>query len=803
MFNIDEMPPSAPTGYFVNSFFPSDAYQMVVGNRDTVFLTHYSDLSRSTNGGISWSNSSFPYTSDLVVSPAFSHDRKAFAATTGSQNVIRLSSDGGQTWRASQAPLDVEVWDLFVSPTFTVDQTIYATIQNGLMRSVDGGEHWGSIAYPPSSCAIYNLTLSPYFANDQTLFAPSSYDCQQLWRSTDGGMTWQPVHNGLYIEYGNRLHSIAAIALGEGEIALIAATEWALLISFDFDGTWYVLGWDSIGQLYVPADFAWTGVMFAQNADCHLYRTRDFGETWQTITPNIAEEELYNIHIDLSPDYVTDHTLYVKARYTLWRSTDAGSAWSKQAENPPVYIQGIDHRSFGFSPAFESDGTVYAIPSSYYDVNWILKSTDAGRHWRAQFLPFTSNSMNQLAFSPQYATDRTIFMIFGPNLYRSTDAGENWTRIKGYNTIPLSEGSYPVSLVVSPNYAQDNTLFVGTSYDGIYRSTDGGNQWTLLKSFTSLQDFAVSPGYPQDPTQYAIFGEQYVLGLARSTDGGATWQNIPATFGNYFMPQIHLSPDFVNDGTLFVSVSPINGVHRSTDRGDHFTQVPGTEEASYFYISPRYPTDRTLVTSLGITEDDGEHWFPLEQSQRIGGIGYWENRLTMISFNPGDVNYADPYNGLYYYQWPDVQTPPSSIGFPIDPDAPAPVDVNLHLKTVDNRAVPWDVDGDAPWLTLSHITGTTPSTLTMTADPGGETITVGSMRTPITETFYLSYRLQQSYPISLKAFLVNARVYLPLTMRSYTTPAYTSSASHPPPMQRTEAISRLKPEALITFQKQE
>ncbi len=61
---------------------------MVVGNQDTVFLTHYSDLSRSTNGGVSWSSSSFPYTYDFVVSPKFSRDQKVFAAAVGSENVI-------------------------------------------------------------------------------------------------------------------------------------------------------------------------------------------------------------------------------------------------------------------------------------------------------------------------------------------------------------------------------------------------------------------------------------------------------------------------------------------------------------------------------------------------------------------------------------------------------------------------------------------------------------------------------------------------------------------------------------------
>ncbi len=702
-------------------------------------------------------------------------------------------------------PLNAEVWRLFVSPTFSADQTIYAAAKNNLMRSVDGGDNWKTVTYPPISAGltIYDLALSPYFGADETLFAKTSpvsnFDTQELWRSTDGGMTWRSAHNGLYLGSGNRLRSIAVIALGEGEIALIAATSWALLISFDFDGTWYVLGRDDIGQLYTPADFAWTGVMFAQNNDNNLYRTRDFGKTWQITFPYGGGT------IGLSPDYVIDRTLYVKTTYALWRSMNDGNTWSKQAENPPVNIQSIDHQSFVFSPAFENDGTVYAIqPVSWYETNWILKSTDAGRHWRVQFLPFTSKGMNRLAFSPQFATDRTIFMIFGSNLYRSTDAGANWVKIDGYNSIPLSYGSGPVSLVISPNYAQDNTLFVGTSYDGLYRSTDGGGHWTLLKSFGNLLDFSVSPGYSQDLTLYAILGDQHVLVLVRSVDGGVTWQNNPTIFGNYYSPRLHPSPDFVNDGTLFVFVSPNQKIYRSTNRGDDFIQISGTEGASYFHISPHYKTDRTLVTDLGITEDDGEHWFPFERPHTIGGIGYWQNQLTMVMFHSGDGAHANPYRGLYYYQWPQVSLPPT-ISFGIDPDMPAPVQVDLPLRAVDNRAVSWSVDGSAPWLTMSPVSDTTPAMLTLIADPGGETIMVGSMRTTITLTLYLSYRLQPSYPISLKAFLVNARVYLPLTMRSYR-PLYTRSTSpllNSLLMQGPATISHLKLDTFITFQRQE
>ncbi len=806
--NTDDVPPSAPAGYFVNSFFPSEAMKTVAGNLETIFLIHYNELSRSVNGGVSWSSSSFPDINDLVASPDFSRDQRVFVALRGSTNVIRLSSDGGQTWRASQAPLDAEVWELFVSPTFANDQTIYAIGTNSLMRSVDGGEHWENVSYPPLSggSMVGALHLSPYFSDDRTLFAlvPASFSRGQLWRSMDGGMTWQPIHNGMYLEAGNILRSAAVIALGGGEIALIAATRWGLLISFDFDGTWYVLSQNAIDRLIVPADFAWTGVMFAYNAYKNLYRTQDFGKTWQDIFPTT---ENYSSHspVILSPDYIADRTLYMKTPYALWRSTDDGSTWNTLAENPPISnIGGINQQSFVFSPAFESDGTVFAVPFCVYECGLILKSTDAGRHWRALFLPAPSSQgvQNILVFSPAFAADHTVFIIFGSNMYRSTDGGESWSRIEGYNKIPLSYGSYPTKLTISPNYPQDNTLFVITPVEGLYRSTDGGNTWALLKANQGMLDFAISPGYPQDPTLYVLSSDGSHLFLDRSTDGGVTWQRLPFPQVNYYRIKLSLSPDFLNDGTLFVLSNP--GIFRSTNRGESFEKVPGTEGASYFHLSPRYKTDRTWVTDLGITEDDGAHWFPLAQAFAIGGIGYWQNRLTMLMMHPGDVDYADPYEGLYYYRWPKLIPPPASINFGIDANEPAPVDVNVFLQTADDRPVPWLVEGRAPWLRLSTITGTMPSTLTLTADCGGETINVGSMNTSITLTLYLSYRLRRSYSISLEAFLVNARAYLPLVTRNYKPSSANSvlQASASRPMQEALTPSRLKSIPLVTFQKQ-
>ena len=82
-------------------------------------------------------------------------------------------------------------------------------------------------------------------------------------------------------------------------------------------------------------------------------------------------------------------------------------------------------------------------------------------------------------------------------------------------------------MVVSQNYAEDQTVLVSVKGIGLYKSTDGGKQFSrigreLLKAGYSIYHIAFSPRYSIDNTIYAASEEE----LFRSSNGGEHWQII-------------------------------------------------------------------------------------------------------------------------------------------------------------------------------------------------------------------------------------------------------------------------------------
>jgi hypothetical protein len=158
----------------------------------------------------------------------------------------------------------------------------------------------------------------------------------------------------------------------------------------------------------------------------------------------------------------------------------------------------------------------------------------------------------------------------------------------------------------SPDCTHDQTVFVGVgeaaplAYNTLYRSTDGGKSWVLLRGglphdpYVAL-DLAVSPGFAMDHTLFAggFRGTLEGLGVFRSTDGGDTWQPASEGLRQLRIEAVVLSPDYPGDGTLLafsrssVSDGPsLQLVSRSTDRGRYWTSLGSGTPADWAGFLP-------------------------------------------------------------------------------------------------------------------------------------------------------------------------------------------------------------------------
>ena len=84
--------------------------------------------------------------------------------------------------------------------------------------------------------------------------------------------------------------------------------------------------------------------------------------------------------------------------------------------------------------------------------------------------------------------------------------------------LPKSGG--PVNIVVSPDYANDLTIFAGIE-KSLYRSNNAGQTWQIISTPSFLfEQLEISPNFKSDQTLYA---GDYSNGVYRSTNGGLTW----------------------------------------------------------------------------------------------------------------------------------------------------------------------------------------------------------------------------------------------------------------------------------------
>ena len=145
-------------------------------------------------------------------------------ASTASQRLTAAAP----AWQPISGPGGGSVAALVMSPNYTVDHTLFAGVRGrGVYHTPNGGYSWQSSGL--SDQVVVDLAISPAFASDRTLFAAAGLPATgfNVYRSTDGGATWQPPYITPY-DYGfkpllglsispNFAHDHTLYVLGESE----------------------------------------------------------------------------------------------------------------------------------------------------------------------------------------------------------------------------------------------------------------------------------------------------------------------------------------------------------------------------------------------------------------------------------------------------------------------------------------------------------------------------------------------------------------------------------------------------------
>ena len=126
-----------------------------------------------------------------------------------------------------------------------------------------------------------------------------------------------------------------------------------------------------------------------------------------------------------------------------------------------------------------------------------------------------------LAISPSYASDATVFAGVTGGVLRSLDGGDTWHRAdRGL------DNEFVPAIALSPGFEADGTLFAGTSGGGVYVSTDRADSWRQAGrglGNANVEALAISPSFATDGT---LLAGTFSTGLYRSVDGGDSWRPV-------------------------------------------------------------------------------------------------------------------------------------------------------------------------------------------------------------------------------------------------------------------------------------
>ncbi|HET7892174.1 MAG TPA: glycoside hydrolase, partial [Candidatus Sulfotelmatobacter sp.] len=270
----------------------------------------------------------------------------------------------------------------------------------------------------------------------------------------------------------------------------------------------------------------------------------------------------------------------------------------------------------------------------------VWKSDDYGRTWNPIFDHESTQSIGAIAVAP---SDPNIIYVssgeglhrpdlsVGNGMYKSTDAGQTWTHLAG-----LRDGQQIPALAIDPR--DPNRVFaavLGHPYGpseerGIYRSTDGGQNWQRVISKdenTGGSAVEIDPANPdvvyasmwearegpwEDGNEFNGSGG----GLFKSTDGGGTWHQLTNGLPKD-LSQIYVAIAPSNPHRLYATLATASGklgVYRSDDAGDSWTQITtdprpsgriGGGDLSIPKVDPKNPDLLYVVSTVTMRSADG------------------------------------------------------------------------------------------------------------------------------------------------------------------------------------------------------
>jgi len=477
----------------------------------------------------------------------------------------------------------------------------------------------------PPGASVYAIAPAP--SSSSIVYVGTG---RGVWRGERGGTAWQTASSGLPVE------RVQAVAVDPSDPNVVYA------------GTITPFGVPSVG----------------------LFKTTDGGVSWVEANngffdPFTGAEPLDVAAISVDPS--NPQMVVAGTRFSeIFLTTDGGANWTPQT----IGGAGLNLETTGLARDPSNPQRIYAASTI-----GLLLSVNGGVDWDA----FGNAGITFFCVAVDPAAPATVWAgnAFGFGIAKSLDSGATWQSANGNLPSVTSGGSTFFPAIDSVAVAPDGSAVYLATPNGLFRSTDGGTNWTALESGLNELDFHSVAFLPGQPPGTVLAGGN-AGGVYRTTNAGADWSASSQGLNESLVTEVVANPGFA--GVAYAAAT--DGVYATTNGGASWTRASGgLPRSSVAALALRFvvsvqPGDQetlfagTLGDGLWSSVDGGTTWSPK-------GSGLDDQFVSALALDPSNVtilyagtNHPGPSSQRVYKStdsgvtW--TQTGLDANGFPID-----------------------------------------------------------------------------------------------------------------------------------------
>lgn len=596
----------------------------VVGDRETYYFgSTGGGVWKSTDDGVSWRNVSdgfFKWASVGALAVAPSDPNVIYAGmgeTSIRSNVSRgdgvyKSTDAGKTWRHMGLADTQNIGEIVIHPN-DPDCVYLAALghvwgpnnERGVYRTTDGGETWERVLYKSDKAGVVDLAMDPnnprilyaavWEASRGPHFLSSGGEDSGLWRSFDGGDSWEDITRNSGLPSGEIIGKIGITASGarEGRVyAIVEAEDGAVFKSDDYGDTWTRGSEDrNLRQRawyyhHIYADPNDPDTVWVLNVN--LWRSIDGGKTFESVS--VHHGDTHDLWID--PD--DSQRILLGDDGGAQVSFTGGTAWSNNynqatAEFYHVTVDNqIPYRVYGA----QQDNTTMSVPSR----------SNYGAITEIEWYPIGGGESGYIAVNPD-----------NPDIVYAGSYGGLLTRYDASTRLAKAVNVWPEMTLGSPSEAMkyrfqwtSPTVFSPHDTKKLYH---GGNHVFLTENEgTSWKELSPDLTRRDEETLVASGGP-----ITRDNTGAETYATVFAIAESPVKEGIIWAGS--DDGLIWVSKNGGKGWDNVTPGPDQLPEwplisiiEPSPHDAATAYVAATRYKSHDDAPYLFKTDDYGETW---------------------------------------------------------------------------------------------------------------------------------------------------------------------------------------------------